>query len=54
MSVSYRRHVISEFVHLHIMEVYAPFILNVPVTSLLENVLSAPTEYEAGWISGPF
>ena len=37
-----------------VVEVYAPFIPNVPVSSPLENVLSAPTEYEAGWIPGPF
>jgi hypothetical protein len=60
MSINYRRHVISEFVRLHVMkahwevEVYAAFILNALVSLTLQNVISAPTEHETGWIPGPF
>jgi len=60
MSINYRRHVISEFVRLHVMkehrvvEVYAPLILNALISLTLQNVISAPTEHEAGWIPGPF
>jgi len=60
MSINYRRHVISEFVRLHVtkehrvVEVYAPFILKALVSLTLQNVISAPAEYEAGWIPGPF
>ena len=55
MCINCRRYVITEFDRLQVMkaywvvEVYAPLIL-----FTLENVLSAPTEYEVGWIPGPF
>jgi len=54
MSSNRRRYVISEFDRLHVMKAYWMVEVHAPLISFtLEHVLSAPTEYEAGWIAGP-